>query len=105
MRPTKLQIESGIRNTGKYRQEDGYSMTEHQAYTDGWYDAIEFSQQFKSREVTDEGLRDDNSFEKMLKDKKDELDNRDRSKDFRTAHEGESFNHAKPDACKSNERR
>ena len=49
MRPTKLQIESGIRSTGKYRQENGYSMTEHQAYVDGWYDAIDFCQDNESQ--------------------------------------------------------
>jgi hypothetical protein len=40
--PTLLQIEAGIKSTGKYRQEDGYSLTAHQAYVDGWYDAIDF---------------------------------------------------------------
>jgi hypothetical protein len=41
MRPTKEQIEAGINSTGKYKQENGYSMTEHQAYVDGWYDCAD----------------------------------------------------------------
>lgn len=42
VRPTLSQTEAGIKGTGKYRQEDGYTLTTHQAYVDGWYDAIEF---------------------------------------------------------------
>ena len=55
MRPTKLQIESGIKNTGKYRQENGYPIAEHQAYIDGWYDAIEFCQDKEQSEQNEEG--------------------------------------------------
>ena len=46
MRPNKQQIEEGIKSTGKYRQENGYSLTEHQSYVDGWYDAIEFMNRY-----------------------------------------------------------
>jgi hypothetical protein len=53
MRPNKEQIEVGIKSTGKYRQEDGYSLQENICYTDGWYDAIEFIFSQKQSSVED----------------------------------------------------
>jgi hypothetical protein len=58
MRPSKYQIEEGIKSTGKYRQEDGYSLSVHQAYVDGWYDAIEIMNEklFSAEKITEEEL-------------------------------------------------
>ena len=42
MELNKYQIEEGIKKTGKYRQENGSTLSEHQAYIDGWHDAVEF---------------------------------------------------------------
>jgi hypothetical protein len=53
MRPTKLQIEEGINSTGKYK-ENIYSLREHQAYVDGWFDAIDFCH---PEQVSDEPIQ------------------------------------------------
>jgi hypothetical protein len=37
----KQEFETGIESTGKYKESNGYSMQEHQAYVDGWYDCAE----------------------------------------------------------------
>ena len=58
MRPSKYQIEEGIESTGKYKQENGYSLIEHQAYVDGWYDAIEIMNEklFSAEKITEKEL-------------------------------------------------
>ena len=58
MRPSKKQIEEGIKSTGKYAYGNGYSLTVRQAYVDGWYDAIEmiFASQVEPPYVLNNGF-------------------------------------------------